>query len=441
MSASQMIDGHAKKDLSIALPTETLTEIFISGVSFVSFVEFDMDNIDHEETFLNPKAIPLSVSQASNRSLNSISVVSNPRESAAYTHGRNRGLDRERSRDHPLDIEHVYHGSQKSGAFLKLMARHCERWRSFRIEAETKSSWVHLLHSIRGRLPLLSSLVIKSEVSDCFIFEEAPRLTRVALVLSPGVALPWAQLTHYEGIPFYETFTKAENVLFHMPNIEVFQAWGIMPYSFPVKMPEVLRNLTEMYMYAYPIGKVLNFAVSAPNLRFLSACIMPQHPVQEVMALTAFIKQSSCALDQLKFTVSYKDDDDDFDASVNIVELLRQCSSVEAFDLKIVDYSSRLCGIINALARNDKLNGIILPKLRQLKFSHRVCPRVPSQDVALALTNTLHARQQLSVVEKLPIIEDVRITMDIAPPAGTCADLWKGISDKRSSMVWKVESI
>ncbi|KIY53245.1 hypothetical protein FISHEDRAFT_69099 [Fistulina hepatica ATCC 64428] len=264
MSAPQMIDGHTKKDLSITLPTETLTENFISGVSLM---DFDMGEIGNQETFVNPKAIPLSVSQASNRSLNPIYVVSNPRESAAYTHGRNRGLEYlERSRNRPLDIEHVYHGSQESGAFLKLMALHCERWHSFRIEAHTKSSWVHLLHSIRGRLPILSSLVIRSRVSGCFIFEEAPRLTRVALVLSPGVALPWAQLTQYEGVPFYEAL-EVENVLFHMPklNIEVFKVWGEMPISFCDAPPAVLRNFTEMHMYAYPIGEVLDVDVSAPN--------------------------------------------------------------------------------------------------------------------------------------------------------------------------------
>ncbi|KIY43317.1 hypothetical protein FISHEDRAFT_78610 [Fistulina hepatica ATCC 64428] len=73
MSAPQMIDEHAKKDLSIALATETLAEIFISGVSLM---DFDMGEIGNQETFVSPKAIPLSVSQASNRSLNPVSVVS-----------------------------------------------------------------------------------------------------------------------------------------------------------------------------------------------------------------------------------------------------------------------------------------------------------------------------------------------------------------------------
>ncbi|KIY53259.1 hypothetical protein FISHEDRAFT_55336 [Fistulina hepatica ATCC 64428] len=228
-----------------------------------------------------------------------------------------------------------------------------------------------------------------------------------------------------------------------MPNIRVFKVFGEMPMSFADSdvndPPAVLRNLNEMYMSASPIEGVLSYTVSAPNLRSLSACIVLHEvePDEEVLSLISFIKRSSCVLNKLTLAVSYRGNDDGVDPSANIVELLRQCSSVETLELKVKDYPSSLCGIIYALGRNDEFNGIILPKLRHFKFCRTVCPRAISEEAALNLAIMLHERQALSVAEKLPIIEVVDITMDIAPPAGTCADLWKDISDKRPSMVWK----
>ncbi|KIY53246.1 hypothetical protein FISHEDRAFT_69100 [Fistulina hepatica ATCC 64428] len=450
MSSPQ--NGHAKRALSINLPTEMLAEIFITGISLLDIEESEAG---FGETFMNPDAIPMSVSQVCCRwrriALSTPFLWSKIRLGSRQRHVPMEAIMTwlERSRNHPLDVEHTYHGSKKSAAFLELITLHCERLRSLRIVAQFKDSWVRLLKPIRGRLPLLSSLTVSSPATKCDLFEDTPCLTYAELIpfrYSRGVhvnlALPWAQLTHYQGNACNESLGM-NSVLPHLPNVKCAWVCRDAPSSIEPNTPfVVLQHLVELHISASPLENILD-AISAPNLRILNVAVRPGEveTATKIRSVDNFVRRSSCTLNDLSLIVSHKETDV-IDPGASIIEVLRLCSSVETFELDVRKYSRTLRGVISALAQVDEgIGAVLLPKLRGFQFYHRLCPDWVAKDTALALVFMLYVRHALSVAKALPVLEDVSITMPIGPPAGTCADMWRVVSETRPSMVWRAEPI
>ncbi|KAJ7202652.1 hypothetical protein GGX14DRAFT_463158 [Mycena pura] len=114
-----------------------------------------------------------------------------------------------------LSIEVTVRGSPDTmphpslSQLLPTIIRHCERWVHIKLVVP-----LALLHLIRGNMPLLQDLAFgpthlppDDAPPPVTIFDMAPQLTKVVLqdcFVPQAIRLPWAQITHLEGLCLYE---------------------------------------------------------------------------------------------------------------------------------------------------------------------------------------------------------------------------------------------
>ncbi|KAJ6589143.1 hypothetical protein B0H19DRAFT_1103045, partial [Mycena capillaripes] len=121
-----------------------------------------------------------------------------------------------RSRDCPLSLSLTKFSPNSLflPRFLETAVLHCQRW-----EYVVLYTPIQHLHLLRGEMPLLRKLVFRpswfqiithSAHEPVEVFAHAPKLESVTIpqfFLKSAIALPWAQLTHFDGRLSYQDET------------------------------------------------------------------------------------------------------------------------------------------------------------------------------------------------------------------------------------------
>ncbi|KAH9485840.1 hypothetical protein JR316_0002755 [Psilocybe cubensis] len=154
----------------------------------------------------------------------------------------------------PLELSFYgpdYMASDGSHPAVNMLIEHSSRWKSLTIEISSLE--LSIFDAIKGRLPMLETLVIRgwyfiSPISafPIDIFHDSPRLREVSLfhVKSKMLNLPFHQLVRYEQ---EEGHPEQLNLLFNSSQLSTFKTLSLRAaYGFHVSLPSPFVTLTSL---------------------------------------------------------------------------------------------------------------------------------------------------------------------------------------------------
>ncbi|KAJ6589152.1 hypothetical protein B0H19DRAFT_1058201 [Mycena capillaripes] len=162
--------------------------------------------------------------------------------------------------------------------FLETVALHCQRWEYVVLH----NTPIEHLHLLRDEMPLLRNLtldhglLLSGNVQDPVeVFLRAPRLKSVTTpqyFLKTAIALPWAQLTHFDGGRFYEDESR-----------EILRdATHLVDCRLHIRRSYVERRPSFSVVHPHLHHFVLRGAVGANVCRLLDSLTLPSLRTLEV---------------------------------------------------------------------------------------------------------------------------------------------------------------